>query len=284
VVVAERVALERYASLVPSFDLAAVTLVDPVARPRRIVPGQPSAADAEGAMAALARAVELMNAGDGDALVTLPVNKAEIARHVEPSFRGHTDWLAAAGGRACYGRDYLMTFLAADLQVALLSTHVPLREAIESLAAERILDALRCLHRHAGGRVAVAGLNPHAGEQGLLGSEEEAIVRPAVERARAEGIDASGPWSPDSLFARARRGEFDWVLALYHDQGLIAVKTASFGAAANWTLGLPWIRTSVDHGTAYDLAGTGRADVEPLRHVVATTLALLAGEFPRGRR
>jgi 4-hydroxythreonine-4-phosphate dehydrogenase len=125
-------------------------------------------------------------------------------------------------------------------------------------------------------------LNPHAGEQGLLGSEDEAVVRPAVERACAEGIDATGPLAPDSLFARARRGEFDWVLALYHDQGLIAVKTASFGAAANWTLGLPWIRTSVDHGTAYDLAGTGRADVEPLRHVVETTLRLLTGALPRG--
>jgi 4-hydroxythreonine-4-phosphate dehydrogenase len=292
VVVAERAALERYASLVPGFDVAALTeltdggaatarLVDPVARARRIVPGQPSPADAEGAMAALQRGVELMNAGRGDALVTLPVSKAEIARHVDPSFRGHTDWLADAAGLTAYGRDYLMTFLAADLQVALLSTHLPLREAIESLDAATILDALRCLHRNAGGRVAVAGLNPHAGEQGLLGSEDEAIVRPAVERARAEGIDASGPWSPDSLFARARRGEFEWVLALYHDQGLIAIKTASFGSAANWTLGLPWIRTSVDHGTAYDLAGTGRADLEPLRHVVATTLALLAGDLPR---
>jgi 4-hydroxythreonine-4-phosphate dehydrogenase len=152
------------------------------------------------------------------------------------------------------------------------------------LSTAAITAALACLDRHAGGRIAVAGWNPHAGEGGLLGAEDDAIVRPAVERARAAGIDASGPWSPDSLFARARRGEFDWVLALYHDQGLIAVKTAAFGAATNWTLGLPWIRTSVDHGTAYDLAGAGRADLEPLRQVVAATLALLAGELPRGRR
>jgi 4-hydroxythreonine-4-phosphate dehydrogenase len=312
VVVAERAALEPYAALAPGFDLArlgdgtagaaaqstggageeeSVVLVDPVGRPRRVSPGQPSPADAAGAVAALECAVELMQAGAGDALVTLPVNKAEIARHVDPSFRGHTDWLAAAAGRERYGRDYLMTFLAADLQVALLSTHVPLRDAMASLTADGIVEALRCLdagvrshphERDSHPRIAVAGLNPHAGEQGLLGSEDDAIVRPAVERARAEGIDASGPWSADSLFARARRGEFDWVLALYHDQGLIAVKTASFGAAANWTLGLPWIRTSVDHGTAYDVAGTGRADVEPLRHVVATTLALLVGELPRG--
>jgi 4-hydroxythreonine-4-phosphate dehydrogenase len=330
IVVAERAALEAYAASAPGLDLAAlgdgvaavaaspsgdrsagvsagdaeetVTLIDPVGRPRRVVPGRPSPADATGAMAALECAVELMEAGAGDALVTLPVNKAEIARHVDPTFRGHTDWLAAACGAERYGRDYLMTFLAADLQVALLSMHVPLRQAIASLETDGIVDALRCLDgqvarhplpRRAAGegrakrqslhpRIAVAGLNPHAGEQGLLGGEDDAIVRPAVERARAEGIDASGPWSPDSLFVRARRGEFDWVLALYHDQGLIAVKTVSFGAAANWTLGLPWIRTSVDHGTAYDLAGSGRAELEPLRHVVAATLALLAGDLPRG--
>jgi 4-hydroxythreonine-4-phosphate dehydrogenase len=213
----------------------------------------------------------------GGALVTLPVSKAEIARHVDPAFRGQTEWLAAASGAGRYGRDYLMTFLSGDLRVALLSTHQPLRAAVEAVSTCGVLEALRCLERHAGGRIAVAGLNPHAGESGLLGTEDDAIVRPAVVQAREEGIDASGPWSPDSVFARARRGEFDWVLALYHDQGLIAVKTASFGTATNWTLGLPWLRTSVDHGTAYDLAGTGRARLEPLRQVVATTLALAAG-------
>ena len=284
-VVAERSVLERYAAAVPGLDVDyRFTLVDPVREPRTIVPGAPQRADAVGAMAALAQGVELMSSGAGDALITLPLNKAEIARHVDPAFRGHTEWLAEHAGLERYGRDYLMTFLAEDLQVALLSTHVSLREAITSLSTERIVEALRCLHHYAGGRIAVAGLNPHAGEQGLLGAEDDAVVRPAVEIARAAGIDASGPLPPDSLFARARRGDFDWVLALYHDQGLIAVKTASFGSAANWTLGLPWLRTSVDHGTAYDLAGSGRADVEPLRRVVASTLGLLAGELPRGRR
>ncbi len=291
VVVAERAVLERYAAAVPGQGVLRgeeaagdrLVLVDPVGRSRSVEPGRPRRADAEGAMAALDRAFEVMKAGAGDALITLPVNKSEIARHVDPAFRGHTEWLAARAGLDRYGRDYLMTFLAEDLQVALLSTHVALREAVEGITVDAIADALRCLGRHAGGRIAVAGLNPHAGESGLLGSEDDAIVRPAVERGRAEGIDVTGPFAPDSLFARARRGEFDWVLALYHDQGLIAVKTASFGAAANWTLGLPWIRTSVDHGTAYDLAGTGRAEVDSLRHVVATTLRLLVGELPRGR-
>ena len=132
---------------------------------------------------------------------------------------------------------------------------------------------------NAGGRIAVAGLNPHAGEGGLLGSEDGEILAPAVERGRQLGIDVWGPEAPDSLFARARGGEFDWVLAIYHDQGLIAVKTAAFGQSVNWTLGLPFVRTSVDHGTAYKLAGRGRADAEPLRNAVRTTLDLLTGRL-----
>jgi 4-hydroxythreonine-4-phosphate dehydrogenase len=108
-----------------------------------------------------------------------------------------------------------------------------------------------------------------------MGSEDDAVLRPAVAAARQRGIDAYGPESADSLFARARRGEFDWVLALYHDQGLIAVKTAAFGTATNWTVGLPFVRTSVDHGTAFPLAGSGRVEVEPMRRVVATTLDLI---------
>jgi 4-hydroxythreonine-4-phosphate dehydrogenase len=123
-------------------------------------------------------------------------------------------------------------------------------------------------------------LNRHAGEGGLLGDEEARVLAPAVAAARGRGVDARGPESADSLFARARRGEFDWVLALYHDQGLIAVKTASFGLATNWTLGLPFLRTSVDHGTAFALAGRGVADAAPMAAVVATTLGLISGKLP----
>ena len=140
-----------------------------------------------------------------------------------------------------------------------------------------------CLQRHAGGKIALAGLNPHAGENGLLGEEEgRSWCRRWPPRAR-RGLDVHGPESADSLFARARRGEFDWVLALYHDQGLIAVKTASFGLATNWTLGLPFLRTSVDHGTAFALAGTGRADAGPLQAVIETTLGLIEKDLPKRR-
>ncbi len=176
-----------------------------------------------------------------------------------------------------------MAFLAPRLQVALLTVHLPLTEAIAALDVGSLGEALECLGRHTGGRLAVAGLNPHAGEGGLLGNEDDAVVRPAVEVARAAGLDVHGPESPDSVFVRAARGEFDWVLALYHDQGLIAVKTAEFGRSVNWTLGLPIVRTSVDHGTAFDLAGRGLADASPFCAAVEATLGLLRGALPRIR-
>ena len=125
-------------------------------------------------------------------------------------------------------------------------------------------------------RIALAGLNPHAGEGGLLGREDDELLVPAVERARSEGIDVTGPLSPDTVFFRARQGdEFQWVLALYHDQGLIAVKTLGFGSTVNWTLGLPYLRTSPDHGTAYDIAGRGVADHAALWHVLEETAKLV---------
>ncbi|MEM8995570.1 MAG: 4-hydroxythreonine-4-phosphate dehydrogenase PdxA [Acidobacteriota bacterium] len=243
---------------------------------RTIVPGAPSGGDAHASLAALDLGAATVRNGEADALVTAPLSKAEIARHVAPDFRGHTDYLAQQAGLERYGRDYLMAFLAPGLRVALLSTHLPLREAIDRVTAANIEDALRCMARHASGPIAVAALDPHAGEGGLLGTADDSIIRPAVDRLRAEGLDVHGPSSADSLFARAQRGAFRWVLALYHDQGLIAVKTAAFGDATNWTLGLPYLRTSVDHGTAYDIAGRGEADASSLFAVVETTLELIA--------
>ncbi len=298
---AERVALDAVRGLVPDFPwerlvevtrpsrgeleamAPAIPWLDPVGGARQIALGRSGPADAHGALAALDAGIALARAGVVDALVTAPVAKDSIARHVRPGFVGHTDYLAAACGLERYGRDYLMAFLAPELQVALLTVHLPLRDAIDAIDGESLLAALGCLERHAGGRIAVAGLNPHAGEGGLLGSEEEHLLAPAIAAARARGIDAVGPESADSLFARQRRGEFDWTLALYHDQGLVAVKTAAFGLATNWTLGLPFVRTSVDHGTAFSLAGSGRADAAPMRAVLATTVELLAGRLPRRR-
>ncbi len=257
----------------PTDEIAAI---DPVATPRAVELGTSAAADARAALAALDLGVEIAAGGVADALITAPLSKASIATHVDAGFRGHTDYLAAACGLERYARDYLMAFLTPDLKVALLSTHVALTTAVAAVDETCLSEALDCLHRNVSGKIAVAGLNPHAGERGLMGDEEERILRPAVEAARRRGIDAYGPESADSLFARARQGEFDWVLALYHDQGLIAVKTAAFGAAVNWTIGLPFLRTSVDHGTAFELAGKGRARAQPMRAVVRTTVELLA--------
>jgi 4-hydroxythreonine-4-phosphate dehydrogenase len=272
----ERAALE-------ALSPAAIALLDPVGAKRTIRFGDSTAADAGAAVAALDAGIALARAGTVDALVTAPVSKASIARYVRSGFVGHTDYLAEAFGLERYGRDYLMAFLAPELQVALLSVHEPLVTALAAVSAANVVDALACLDRHAGGSIALAGLNPHAGEGGLLGDEEERLLAPAIATARAQGIDVRGPESADSLFACARKGEFDWVLALYHDQGLIAVKTASFGQATNWTVGLPVLRTSVDHGTAFAIAGTGVADAGPMRAVLATTLQLLDGRLPRGR-
>ena len=261
----------------------AIAVVDPVSTARKITLGRPGADDARAALAAIDCGLRLADEGAVDALVTAPVSKSQIARHVAPGFRGHTEYLADRLGGGVYGTDYLMSFVGPDLRVALLSTHVPLREALSLVQPGLVLASLRTLHRNVGGRLALAGLNPHAGEAGLLGAEDAEILEPAVTQACAEGLDVSGPESPDTVFQRARRGEFDWVLALYHDQGLIAVKTASFGETANWTLGLPILRTSVDHGTAFDLAGRGLADWRPLQAVVERTLTLIAEGHPRRR-
>lgn len=300
-VVAERAALEALRSVLPEAPWdrleyldslpcreeiqahAGIPVLDPVGLPRQLALGHSGPADAAGAMAALDAGIALAQSGIADALVTAPVSKISIASQHLPGFTGHTDYLAEACGLMHYGRDYLMAFLAPDLQVALFTVHVPLAEALAAIEPVALGEALDCLERHAGGRIAVAAVNPHAGEGGLLGSEDDAFVAPAVAAARERGLDVYGPESADSLFSRARRGEFDWVLALYHDQGLIAVKTACFGLATNWTLGLPFLRTSVDHGTAFPLAGRGLADEGPMRAVVETTMQLLRKELPRRR-
>jgi 4-hydroxythreonine-4-phosphate dehydrogenase len=213
------------------------------------------------------------------AIVTAPINK-EALRMAGFHYPGHTEILADFSGT----KDFAMMLMNDDLRVILVTIHVSLREAIEQLTLEGELRTIRLAHRAmtqlgiARPRIAVAGLNPHAGEHGLFGSEDEAIVRPAVEQARTEGIEASGPWPGDTVFMHARQGRFDIVVAQYHDQGLIPVKYLGVDEGVNVTVGLPFVRTSVDHGTAFDIAGTGKASEASLR-VAVEQAALLARSY-----
>jgi 4-hydroxythreonine-4-phosphate dehydrogenase len=223
--------------------------------------GEVSAAAGRAAYETIVRAVADARAGHVQAIATAPVNKLAFARAGLP-WKGHTDLLA----HLCGASRVAMMFHAPELNVVLATVHVPLREVPELLTQALVEDVLaltaESLPRFGfqAPRIAVAGLNPHAGEDGLLGSEEQQVLAPAVAAARRSGLDVSGPWPADTVFGRAARGEFDVVLACYHDQGLIPVKLLAFGRAVNVTLGLPIIRTSVDHGTAFDIAGRGVAD------------------------
>jgi 4-hydroxythreonine-4-phosphate dehydrogenase len=210
------------------------------------------------------------------AIVTAPINK-EALRLADIHYPGHTEILADFSGT----KDFAMMLMNNDLRVILVTIHVSLREAIEQLTIESELTVIRLAHRAmiqlgiAHPRIAVAGLNPHAGEHGLFGTEDESIIRPAIQKAQAEGIEASGPWPGDTVFMHARQGRFDIVVAQYHDQGLIPVKYLGVDEGVNITVGLPFVRTSVDHGTAFDIAGTGKASHASLR-VAVEQAALLA--------
>jgi 4-hydroxythreonine-4-phosphate dehydrogenase len=212
------------------------------------------------------RAIELARGGRVAAIATAPLNKE--AMHLGGyRYPGHTEILAELTGT----QDYAMMLVTPELKVIHVSTHVALREAVERATEERELAVIRLAHeslRKLGverPRIAVAGLNPHAGEHGLFGNEDADRIEPAVERAKEDGIDASGPHAPDTVMMRARRGEFDIVVVQYHDQGHIPIKLMGFDTGVNVTVGLPFFRTSVDHGTAFDIAGTGEADHHSLR-------------------
>lgn len=207
------------------------------------------------------KATELALEGGIQAVCTAPLNKE--AMHLGGyKYPGHTEILAELTGT----KDYAMMLVAEDLRVIHVSTHVALKEAIDRVQPERELTVIR-LARDAllklgvsEPKIAVAGLNPHAGENGLFGNEDAERIKPAVERAVEEGIEASGPWAADTVFSRARKGEFDMVVVQYHDQGHVPIKLLGFESGINVTVGLPFFRTSVDHGTAFDIAGTGKAD------------------------
>jgi 4-hydroxythreonine-4-phosphate dehydrogenase len=230
-------------------------------------PGRPDQSSAPAVLAAIRRAVADVTAGNARAIVTNPIAKNVLYRSgfAEP---GHTEYLArlATESSGTAARPVMMLW-SPELAVVPVTIHLPLREVVPTLTAELVVETGRIVARDlrmrfgiARPRLAVAGLNPHAGEQGALGDEDLTVVGAAIERLKAEGIDARGPLPADSLFHRAARASYDVALAMYHDQALIPIKTLAFDHAVNVTLGLPFVRTSPDHGTAFDIAGTGRAN------------------------
>lgn len=215
-------------------------------------------------------AVKLWSEGKIDAIATAPISKKAIALGGY-DYPGHTEFLAELTST----REFAMSFFAEKLRVVLLSTHVSLRRAIELVKKDSLVTLIRFAHSQLSellrkdARIAVAGLNPHASEGGMFGTEEADEITPAILECRDEHeIDVSGPFSPDTIFLRGFQGEFDAVIACYHDQATIAVKSLSFGSSVNVTLGLPLIRTSVDHGTAFDIAGKGIADASSMKAAI----------------
>lgn len=239
--------------------------------------GQIDARTGQGAYDAVCRAIDDAMAGELRAIVTAPLNKASMhAAGID--YPGHTEILAERTGTA----DFAMMLANDELRVLLVTIHVALADvpaAITPASQARAIALADHACRQMGvsaPRVAVAGLNPHAGESGKFGREEIDVIAPAVATARANGIDASGPWPGDTVFMRARQGEFDIVVAQYHDQGLIPVKYLGLDQGVNVTVGLPFVRTSVDHGTAFDIAGQGIADPDSL----AAAITLACGMTP----
>ncbi|HXM57827.1 MAG TPA: 4-hydroxythreonine-4-phosphate dehydrogenase PdxA [Candidatus Dormibacteraeota bacterium] len=259
--------------------LPPVASVEPAGDAGTVAAGQLSAAGGRAAVAAVRRAVELVVAGAYDGLVTGPINK-EAMRLAGFPWPGHTELLAELAAV----QDVRMLLVAEPLRVVHVTTHRSLRSAIDAATRDRVLrtielgaEGVRRLGV-AAPRVAVAGVNPHAGEGGLFGDEESREIAPAVAAARAAGIDASGPWPADTLFWRAARGDFDLVVAMYHDQGHIPVKLGGFDEGVNVTLGLPFPRASVDHGTAFDIAGRGIARWQSMAAAIRVGARLAAGE------
>ena len=243
-----------------------ITLLDlHNADPVQIAPGAVAAPAGKAAVEYVFRACDLALAGEVEAIVTAPLNKEAI--HLAGfTYPGHTELLAERTS----AQRISMLLVGPDLRVVHVSTHVSLAEAIRRITPERVLEVIRIAQQScralgiAHPRIAVAGLNPHASEGGLFGDEEEKAVVPAIASARAESINVSDPLPPDTVFLRAVKGEFDIVVAMYHDQGHIPMKLLAFDSGVNVSMGLPIIRTSVDHGTAFDIAGTGQASESSL--------------------
>ena len=241
-------------------------------------PGRLTAEAGHAAYEAICTAVRDAAAGRIAGIATAPVNKLAFARAGLP-WKGHTDLLAHLTGSA----QVAMMFWSDPLKVVLATVHIPLAQVPQTITTELLAATIDLTARELPRfgidrpRLALAGLNPHAGEGGLIGSEETSVLAPAVEAARRRGVAIDGPFPGDTVFVRASRGEFDAVIACYHDQGLIPVKLLAFGRAVNVTLGLPIVRTSVDHGTAFDIAGRGVADPSSLIEAILLAARLAAG-------
>lgn len=240
-------------------------------------PGIPTETSGKYAIKSLEAAISDLSAKKIDALVTAPINKENISK-AGFSFPGHTEYLA----QKFNSPKYLMFMVSERLKIAVVSGHIPLKNAASALTKETILDKLKVMKaslvRDFGiiqPRIAVLGVNPHAGDKGLLGSEEKDIIKPAIDQALQEGILAFGPYAADGFFGTSLNGKFDGVLAMYHDQGLIPFKAIAFDEGVNYTAGLPIVRTSPDHGTAYDIAGKNLASESSFRHAVYTAIDII---------
>jgi 4-hydroxythreonine-4-phosphate dehydrogenase len=246
----------------------------PLAFPAAVVPGRPAPTNAALVIEAVRRGVDLVGTGEAAALCTAPIHKKALIDGGGFAFPGHTEFLAhlAGAGRA------VMMLASPLLRVVPATIHIPLAEIPAALTPELLAETLRITHAAlvrdfglAAPRIAVAGLNPHAGEGGVMGREEIEVIIPVLEALRSEGLAVSGPHSADTLFHEAARARYDAAVAMYHDQALIPIKTLDFAGAVNVTLGLPFVRTSPDHGTAFDIAGQGKAD--PTSLIAALRLA-----------
>ena len=242
-----------------------------------IAVGEDSAATGAASAEYIETAVRLWRDKKIDAVATAPISKKAISLGGY-DYPGHTEFLADLTGT----KKFAMSFFAGDLRVVLLSTHVSLRDAIGLVKKEKLIDLIKFTDRsltkllNRKVKIAVAGLNPHASEGGMFGAEEEREIVPAIQECREKhGIDATGAYSPDTVFLRGYKGEFDAVISCYHDQATIAVKCLSFGASVNVTLGLPLVRTSVDHGTAFDIAGKGVADASSMEASIKLAAMLI---------
>lgn len=233
-------------------------------------PGRPDSANAGAVISSIEQATAAVESGGASALVTNPISKSNLyARGF--AYPGHTEFLGALAARHDPGRRAMpvMILVSSELRVVPLTVHIPLADVPGAITRDLILDTARTTHRALrrdfgvpAPRIAVAGLNPHAGEDGAIGREEETVIAPAIAALGKEGLDVTGPYPADTLFHAAARITYDAVIAMYHDQALIPLKTLAFDTAVNVTLGLPFVRTSPDHGTAFDIAGTGRASPE----------------------